>query len=157
LPQWFNPLAWLAVRRFEEAAEWPAMMPWWLSREARLTTRALLELGLLELGQRIFNSYTARSDPRRIAAMSRASFVVSHGKDSVMKKLVVIVTALCWRPVVLLGSGWQLPRHLLLHPQNLRRRLRQAEPIPRRSSRGERDSGIATLAKPSRKFIDLFA
>jgi beta-lactamase regulating signal transducer with metallopeptidase domain len=91
-PQWFNPLAWLAVRNFEEAAEWAcddAVVA--ALGEARFDyLRALLELGQSNL-----------STPTLHAAIHGGSLqcrvrrlLSPTGKDSVMKKLVVIAAAL---------------------------------------------------------------
>ena len=91
-PQWFNPLASLAVRRFEEAAEWAcddtAMAA---GPECRFDyLRALLELGQADSSlpslQAAIHGGSLQCRVRRLLSPT--------GKDSVMKKLVVIVAAL---------------------------------------------------------------
>jgi hypothetical protein len=91
-PQWFNPLAWLAVRRFEEAAEWAcddAVVA--ALGEARFDyLRALLELG-----QSNFSTPTLHAAIHGGSLQCRVRRLLSPtGKDSVMKKLVVIAAAL---------------------------------------------------------------
>ncbi len=91
-PQWFNPLAWLAVRRFEEAAEWAcddAALA--IESEARFDyLRALLALGTSHLStpalQAAVHGGSLQCRVRRLLSPT--------GKDSRMKKFVVIAVAL---------------------------------------------------------------
>lgn len=91
-PQWFNPLAWLAVSRFEEAAEWACDDAALASEsEGRFDyLRALVELGQANL-----------STPALHAAIQGGSLhcrvrrlLSPTGKDSVMKKIFVLAAAM---------------------------------------------------------------
>jgi beta-lactamase regulating signal transducer with metallopeptidase domain len=91
-PQWFNPLAWLAVRRFEEAAECAC-------DDAAVTAepdvafdylRALLELGANDSATSALQAAVrGGSLERRVRRLLSPA-----GKDSLIKKLLVIAAAL---------------------------------------------------------------
>jgi beta-lactamase regulating signal transducer with metallopeptidase domain/Skp family chaperone for outer membrane proteins len=91
-PQWFNPLAWLAVRRFEEAAEC-ACDDAAIAAEREDTfdyLRALVELGTAD-----YSTPTLQAAVHGGSLQCRVRRLLSPtGKDSVMKKLVVIAAAL---------------------------------------------------------------
>jgi beta-lactamase regulating signal transducer with metallopeptidase domain len=91
-PQWFNPLAWLAVRRFEEAAECAcddAVVA--AERENAFDyLRALVELGTID-----YSAQTLQASVHGGSLQCRVRRLLSPaGNDSVMKKLVVIAAAL---------------------------------------------------------------
>jgi hypothetical protein len=96
-PQWFNPLAWLAVRRFEEAAECAC-------DDAALAAepegafdylRALLELGESDCSTPALQAAVhGGSLQRRVRRLLSCA-----GKDSATKQLIVVFAALA------LGAG----------------------------------------------------
>jgi beta-lactamase regulating signal transducer with metallopeptidase domain len=91
-PQWFNPLAWLAVRRFEEAAEC-ACDDVVVSAEPEDAFEYLR--ALLELGTNDFSTSTLQAAVRGGSLERRVRRLLSRtGEDSVIKKLVVIAAAL---------------------------------------------------------------
>jgi hypothetical protein len=91
-PQWFNPLAWLAIRRFEEAAECAC-------DDVAVTAdpagafdylRALLELGKTDVSASALQAAAyGGSLQRRVRRLLSPT-----GKDSFTRKLMVIAAAL---------------------------------------------------------------
>lgn len=88
LPHWFNPLAWLAVRRFEDCAEWAcddlarASMPDAMSDYAR---------ALLDLGQRPAKAPAPVSAANGRPLVERIQRVLTPtGKDTLMKTKALI-------------------------------------------------------------------
>lgn len=88
LPQWFNPLAWLAIRRFDDAAEWAC------DAEARGCDAATLSdyaQALLQLGQpprsplACHPAASARHVAERIRRLSQSTHA-----DSVRNRLAVV-------------------------------------------------------------------
>ena len=91
-PQWFNPLAWLAIRRFEEAAEW-ACDDAALAMEGEAKFDYLR--ALLQLGTSSFSTPTLQAAAHGGSLQCRVRRLLSPtGKDSRMKKFVVIALAL---------------------------------------------------------------
>jgi beta-lactamase regulating signal transducer with metallopeptidase domain len=93
LPQWFNPLAWLAVRRFDEAAEWACDE---LAKGAdwegcRAYARALLQLDAAR-GPR--PSYHAAASGRGLSLRVQRLLSPQVKEDPLMKKTLILGTAL---------------------------------------------------------------
>ena len=92
LPHWFNPLAWWAVRRFDEAAEWACdQAVCGASRNARPEyAKALVLLG--ESAAPVLFRPAARG--RRLSQRIRRLLDSDPKEDSLMKKLLVLGAAL---------------------------------------------------------------
>lgn len=98
LPQWFNPLAWLAVRRFDEAAEWACDEVACRTSKSGETVAdfASALVALHELRHESTNrpvmlpGFAARKPSTRIHRLVQLH---EHqlAKDSIMKKTVVLV------------------------------------------------------------------
>jgi Skp family chaperone for outer membrane proteins len=91
-PQWFNPLAWLAVRNFDDAAECACDdVAVRVGEEVAFDyLRALLDLVTTE-----GSASALQAGVHGGALQSRVRRLLSRsGKDSVMKKLVVVVVAI---------------------------------------------------------------
>jgi beta-lactamase regulating signal transducer with metallopeptidase domain len=93
LPHWFNPLAWRAVRQFDEAAEWACDAA---ARGDSPTAVAEYAKSLLALHQ-----WAGRWAPYRSAAWSRGISQrirrlaeSNFSEDSIMKKILVVGSAL---------------------------------------------------------------
>jgi beta-lactamase regulating signal transducer with metallopeptidase domain/protein involved in polysaccharide export with SLBB domain len=95
LPQWFNPLAWFAVRRFDEAAEWACDAA--AARDA--DDRLAFANSLLQSAEYALAPYPASAPAARGVLTRRIHRLVSprFKEESKMKLLVV--------PVVLLAIG----------------------------------------------------
>jgi beta-lactamase regulating signal transducer with metallopeptidase domain len=93
LPQWFNPLAALAVRRFDEAAEWAcdqaAKGP--DAQGCRVYAKALLQLNEA-LGMRM--PYRAAASGRGLSVRIYRLLTPQVKEDSIMKKTLILGTAL---------------------------------------------------------------
>jgi hypothetical protein len=90
-PQWFNPLAWLAIRRFEEAAEYAC-------DDAAVTAESADAFdylrALLELGANNTATSTLQAAVRGGSLEHRVRrLLLPAGKDSMTKKLIVIAAA----------------------------------------------------------------
>lgn len=81
LPHWFNPLAWLAARRFEDAAEWACDAIAAASQPASYA-KALLQLGQCGPGQ---VAYGTAARGRTLASRIRR-ILSGAGDDSRLKK-----------------------------------------------------------------------
>ena len=93
LPHWFNPLAWLAMRRFDEAAEWACDE---LAKGAdwegcRAYAAALLQLDAAS-GPR--PSYHAAASGRGLSLRIQRLLSPQVKEDSIMKKTVILAVAL---------------------------------------------------------------
>jgi beta-lactamase regulating signal transducer with metallopeptidase domain len=93
LPHWFNPLAWLAVRRFDEAAEWACDE---VAKGAdlegcRAYARALLQLDAA-CGPR--PSYHAAASGRGLSVRVQRLLSPQVKEDSIMKKTTILGIAL---------------------------------------------------------------
>jgi beta-lactamase regulating signal transducer with metallopeptidase domain len=91
-PQWFNPLAWLAIRRFEEAAECACddAVVTAEPEDAFDYLRALLELGTNDSSTSTLQAAVqGGSLQRRVRRLLSPT-----GEDSAIKKLIVIAAAL---------------------------------------------------------------
>jgi hypothetical protein len=89
LPHWFNPVGWLAVRRFEEAGEWACDRA--ATREALSTEYAKL---LVRLGQQPDTfGYGSAARGRTLAARIRRVLAGDPKADSTMKRTFVIAVA----------------------------------------------------------------
>ncbi len=97
LPHWFNPVSWLAVRRFDEAAEWAC------DREAGGSQPTVYANTLVRLGElvssRMHLSSAGRGRP--LAARIRRVLELHHSDDSPWKKNGLLLAAAC---VLLLAS-----------------------------------------------------
>ncbi len=91
LPQWFNPLAWIVVRRFDECAEWAcdrrAIGDG--SHRASEYANALLRLGRFVGGH---PSYSPAARGRSLSVRVRRLVSNYSMEDSVMKRISVIGT-----------------------------------------------------------------
>ncbi len=87
LPHWFNPVAWLAVRRFEEAAEWACDRAAIADEPATEYAKLLVQLGQSPhaLG------YGSAARGRPLAARVRRVLAGKERKDSAVKTLVLLV------------------------------------------------------------------
>jgi beta-lactamase regulating signal transducer with metallopeptidase domain len=93
LPHWFNPLAWLAARRFDEAAEWACDE---VAKGAdldgcRAYARALLQLDAA-CGPR--PSYHAAASGRGLSVRIQRLLSPQVKEDSIMKKTTILGIAL---------------------------------------------------------------
>jgi len=86
LPHWFNPIAWLAVRRFDEAAEW-ACDEAASDREPTEYAKVLVHLGEVATGPGRFG---AAMSGRPLAARVRRLLILSRGGDSRIKRATVV-------------------------------------------------------------------
>jgi len=92
LPHWFNPAAWWAVRRFEEAAEWACDEAAVAGgREQTDYARALLVLAESSAGGGSCHPAASRWN---LSARVRRLLSPSNVKDSIMKKAILLVMAL---------------------------------------------------------------
>ena len=93
LPHWFNPAAWWAVRKFEEAAEWAcdveATGPH--PDHAVEYARTLLKLGTPSTRPL---SYSPAAQGRGLSIRVRRLLTSRTLEDSVMKKLLIVTVAL---------------------------------------------------------------
>ena len=89
LPHWFNPVAWLAVRRFEEAAEW-ACDAAAADDSATDYARVLLQLG--EAAPQ--PAYASSAGGRTLAARIRRVLAGPARPDSRLKKTAIVTVAL---------------------------------------------------------------
>jgi len=91
LPHWFNPLAWYAVRRFDEAAEWACDRAATGDLQTTAYARALLRLGEISRRQAAY-SPAAHGPP--LAARIRRLLATRTGEDSRAKKSLLIVACI---------------------------------------------------------------
>jgi len=93
LPHWFNPLAWLAVRRFDEAAEWACdeVAKGTDLEECRAYAAALLQLDAV-CGPR--PSYHAAASGRGLSVRVQRLLSPQVKEDSLMKKAMILGVAL---------------------------------------------------------------
>jgi beta-lactamase regulating signal transducer with metallopeptidase domain len=93
LPHWFNPLAWLVVRRFDEAAEWACDQ---VAKGADLNGCRAYAKALLQLdaacGPR--PSYHAAASSRGLSARVQRLLSPQVKEDSIMKKITILGIAL---------------------------------------------------------------
>ena len=87
LPHWFNPFAWWAVRRFDEAAEWACDRAASGENSATAYARALLRLGEAA-GRHAAYSPAARGRP--LAARIRRLLSTRTREDSSAKKALLL-------------------------------------------------------------------
>lgn len=98
LPHWFNPLAWAAVRRYEDAAEWACDEAALGERGEAVSTfaRALVSLhetslqrpGIVVPESALQHNIFGRNISRRVARL--LTFNPLKNKDSIMKKLFLL-------------------------------------------------------------------
>ncbi|HLA84977.1 MAG TPA: polysaccharide biosynthesis/export family protein [Thermoguttaceae bacterium] len=91
LPHWFNPVAWRAVRRFDEAAEW-ACDEAAVAGERKHTDYARTLLALAESSLGGGSCHPAMSRWNLTARVQRL-LNPSTAKDSIMKKTILLVLA----------------------------------------------------------------
>ncbi|MGD9721605.1 MAG: M56 family metallopeptidase [Pirellulales bacterium] len=91
LPHWFNPLAWLAVRRFEEAAEWACDRAATADVPATEYAKVLLSLGQLPPSF----GYGSAARGRPLAARVRRVLAGEQPQDSALKKALLLAAAAC--------------------------------------------------------------
>jgi cobalt-zinc-cadmium efflux system membrane fusion protein len=91
LPHWFNPLAWWAVRRFDEAAEWACDRAATADEPATAYAKALLRLG--EAAGR-HPSYSPAARGRTLSRRIRRVLARTPQEDSIAKKTLFAVAAL---------------------------------------------------------------
>ncbi len=91
LPQWFNPLVWLAVRRFDEAAEWACDLAA-TQGQPRATDYAR---ALVRLGEAVTQhaSYSPAAHGRTLAVRVRRLLSSGTLEDSIMKKIALMAAA----------------------------------------------------------------
>ncbi|HEY1598147.1 MAG TPA: M56 family metallopeptidase [Pirellulales bacterium] len=92
LPHWFNPFAWWAVRRFDEAAEWACDRAAAADEPTTAYARTLLRLG--EAAGR-HASYSPAARGRTLAARIRRVLGRQSHDDSPWKKLLFTIAAVC--------------------------------------------------------------
>jgi hypothetical protein len=99
LPHWFNPLAWYAVRRYEEAAEWSCDLAATADVPATTYAKALVRLGETCGRDPLYG--TAASG-HSLAARVRRVLLAEQREDSRWKKAVLIaaVALLAAAPLV---------------------------------------------------------
>ena len=86
LPHWFNPVAWLAVRRFDDAAEWACDRA---AMDEQPTTYAAMLLRLGELAGTRARFGSAMSN-RPLTTRIRRLLTLNGTEDSAMKKACLI-------------------------------------------------------------------
>ena len=93
LPHWFNPLAWLAVRRFDEAAEWACDE---LAKGADLDGRRAYAGALLQLDAvcKPRPSFHAAASGRGLSVRVQRLLNPQVKEDSLMKKITILAVAL---------------------------------------------------------------
>lgn len=106
VPHWFNPLAWLAVRRFDEAAEWECddVVRRECSQHVPEYARTLLELAA---GQPRTAAYSPAAGAHALASRIRRLFNPLNSEDRLMKRLTVftLVIALALFGVIAIGPA----------------------------------------------------
>ncbi len=118
---WFNPLARLAVRRFDEAAEW-ACDATLARRDPTLSTvlaRTLLELAAIPSGR--VGVFAVRG--ARLSGRLRRLLLPPDNRESKMKRILVIVVAL------LLVTATAVRVHLIAQPPDEASDDRRAEVV----------------------------
>ncbi|MBI2827314.1 MAG: hypothetical protein HYX69_21790 [Planctomycetia bacterium] len=98
LPHWFNPFAWWAVRRFDEAAEWACDQA--AASDEYLTAYAA---ALVRLGEAVGRhaSYSPAARGRTLAGRVRRLLALQRTEDSAMKRIVLVAAAMCLAALVL--------------------------------------------------------
>jgi beta-lactamase regulating signal transducer with metallopeptidase domain len=93
LPHWFNPTAWWAARKFEEAAEWACdrAAAGGDGEQAVEYARTLVRLGA-PLAQRF--AWGPSAGGHGLSVRVRRILSTGTGEDSIMKRLIVITVAL---------------------------------------------------------------
>ncbi len=91
LPHWFNPVSWLAVRRFDEAAEWACDQAA-TGDEPTEYAKILMRLGELANSPLRFGSAMSR---RPLAARIRRLVSFPPPEDSAMKKALLLALVVC--------------------------------------------------------------
>ncbi len=97
LPHWFNPIAWLAVRRFDDAAEWACDRAA-MGDEPTTYAAMLLRLGELASTPARFGSAMSK---RPLHARIRRLLTLSVAEDSAMKKATLISLLILVLPLAL--------------------------------------------------------
>jgi beta-lactamase regulating signal transducer with metallopeptidase domain len=90
LPHWFNPMAWLAVRRFDEAAEWACDLAATAESPATAYAKALLQLGSGDRSP----AYGSSARGRALAGRIRRLLRPEQREDSMVKKTLIITCGL---------------------------------------------------------------
>lgn len=103
LPHWFNPLAWWAVRHFDECGEWACDDAVRRRGPGEATSYARV---LLRLGHAAPPGYSAAISGRRLSTRIQRLFTGPPWEDSTMKKSMLIAAMV----VLLLGGAieWRL-------------------------------------------------
>ncbi|HEY4313143.1 MAG TPA: M56 family metallopeptidase [Pirellulales bacterium] len=91
LPHWFNPFAWWAVRRFDEAAEWSCDRAAAAENSTTAYARALLRLGEAA-GRHAAYSPAARGRP--LASRIRRLLAARSHEDSPTKKALLLTACI---------------------------------------------------------------
>ena len=91
LPHWFNPLAWFAVRRFDEAAEWACDLAATGEASATGYAKALLRLG--EAASR-HPSYMPAARGRTLATRIRRLLARQPQDDAAAKKFFIVAVGI---------------------------------------------------------------
>jgi beta-lactamase regulating signal transducer with metallopeptidase domain len=90
-PHWFNPFAWQAVRKFDEAAEWACDALAQRTEEDRLEyAKALLRLCHCRASRR---SLAAAAGGRRVAARLQRILSPQHDVESLLRKSALVMCA----------------------------------------------------------------
>lgn len=97
LPHWFNPVAWLAVRRFDDAAEWACDRAA-MASEPTSYAAMLLRLGELAGTRAKFGSAMSN---RPLTTRIRRLLTLGGTEDSAMKKACLISLLLVIAPLAL--------------------------------------------------------
>ena len=92
LPHWFNPAAWWAVRRFDEAAEWACDLAATGDEPATAYARALVRIGETA-GTRTAYGHAIRG--RTLAARVRRLLAAGPAEDTRRKKVALAALAVC--------------------------------------------------------------
>ncbi|MEX2114990.1 MAG: M56 family metallopeptidase [Pirellulales bacterium] len=129
LPHWFNPVAWLAVRRFEEAAEWACDRAAIADEPATEYAKLLVHLGQSPhaLG------YGSSARGRSLAARVRRVLSGTDQEDTTMKKTVLLVAGLLMAAtsVVQLDLVAKEPKTDLATEATEATEIKEDQPVPR--------------------------
>ncbi len=140
MPHWFNPIAWLAVRRFGEAAEWACDRAATSEAPATVYAKALLRLGEMAAHA---SWYGSTAGGRTLATRIRRLLFTRIEEDSTMKITLLIACALCLAAAPLvrvqLVAKEPVPAENLL-AQVVNPDLKAAQPASNRDS-GEKPTG----------------
>jgi beta-lactamase regulating signal transducer with metallopeptidase domain len=139
LPQWFNPLAWLAVRRFDEAAEWACDQAATAGQPQTTDyARALVRLGEAATRQA---SYRPAAHGQTLAVRVRRLLSSGNQEDSIMKKTLLIAAA-----AALVAVGLVRLELVAREPKIDDSIVTDADTSPGRGTRAKETLGLLALA-----------